>query len=82
MVFNLEYLDGITQARLLASFVPALNSSYDAEDAGDASWCATIVSNTNHFQLVAQYLVSRLSFHQVSQVIFDTKDLIVIGSIV
>ena len=53
---------GITQARLLASFVPTLYSSEDAADAGTVSWYAIIVVNTKQFQLVAQYLASGLSF--------------------
>ena len=74
-------MDGITQARLLASFVPTLYSSEDAADAGTVSWYAIIVVNTKQFQLVAQYLAAGMTFRQVAQVMLDTKELLGIGSI-
>jgi hypothetical protein len=80
MMFHLEDMDRITRARLLESFVPTLDSSKDAADAGNVSRC-TITTNTKRFQLVAQYLAARLSFHQVSQVIMGTKEVLDIGSI-
>ena len=46
MMFHPEDMDGITQARLLASFVLTLDSSEDAADAGNVSWYAIIVSYT------------------------------------
>ena len=58
---------------LIARFVPALDSSWDAADAGDISWYAVIIINTNQFQLVAKYVSSRLLFHQVAHLIIDTK---------
>jgi hypothetical protein len=42
-----------TRARLLESFVPTLDSSEDAADAGDVSRYAITVTNTKLFQLVA-----------------------------
>ena len=76
MMFHSEDMDGITRARLIARFVPTLDSSKDAADAGNVSWCAIIVSYTKQSQLVAQYLASILSFHQVSRVMLDTKELL------
>ena len=81
MMFHPEDMDGVTRARLLASFFPTLDSSEDAADAGDVSWYAIIVSNTKQFQLVAQYLAAGMSFHQVAHVILDTKNLLGIGII-
>ena len=81
MMFHPEEMDGITRARLLTSFVPTLDSSEDAADAGNVSRYAIIVRNTNQFQLLAQYLAAGLSFRQVAQVILDTKELLGIGSI-
>ena len=66
MMFHPEDMDGITQARLLASFVPNLYSSEDAADAGNVSRYVIIVRNTKHFQFVAQYLADGLSFSQVA----------------
>ncbi|KAH9563585.1 hypothetical protein CY35_05G133100 [Sphagnum magellanicum] len=62
-------MDGITRARLLESFVPTLDSSEDAGDAGNVSWYAITVTNTKQFQLV------------VTQVIMETKEVLGIGSI-
>ena len=81
MMFHPEDMDGITRARLLARFVPTLDLSEDAADAGDVSRYAIIVSNTKQFQLVAQYLAAGLSFRQVAQVMLETKELLGIGSI-
>ena len=81
MMFHPEDMDGVTQAHFLASFVPTLDSSEDAADAGDVTRYSIIVSNNKRFQLVAQYLAAGLSFHQVAQAILDTKNLIGIGSI-
>ena len=81
MMFHLEDMDGITRARLLTRFVPALDSSEDAADAGNVSRYAIIVRNKNQFQLVAQYLAAGLSFRHVAQVILDTKEILGIGSI-
>ena len=66
MMFHLYYLDRITQARLLARFVPTLDSSEDAADADNASWYSITVNNTNQFKLVAKYLSVGLYFHQVA----------------
>jgi hypothetical protein len=54
MMFHPEDMDGITRARLLENFVPTLDSSEDAADAGDFSRYAITATNTKHFQLVAQ----------------------------
>jgi hypothetical protein len=81
MMFHPENMDGIIRACLLESFVPTLDSSEDAEDAGDVSWYAITVTNTKQFQLVAQYLAAGQSFRQVSQVIMETKEVLGIGSI-
>jgi hypothetical protein len=81
MMFHPEDMDGITRARLLECFVPTLDSSEDAADAGDVSRYAITVTNTKQFQLVAQYLAAGLSFRQVSQVIMATKEVLGIGSI-
>jgi hypothetical protein len=54
MMFHPEDMDGITRARLLEKIVPTLDSSEDAADAGDVSRYAIAVTNTKHFQLVAQ----------------------------
>jgi hypothetical protein len=62
MMFHPEDMDGITRARLLESIVPTLDSSEDAADLGDVSRYANTVTNTMHFQLVAQYLAAGLSF--------------------
>ena len=56
IMFHPEDMDGITQARLLASFVPTLYSSEDAADMGNVSRYVIIVRNTKHFQFVAQSL--------------------------
>ena len=72
---------GITRACLLASFVPTLDSSEDASDAGNVSRYAIIVGNTNQFQSVAQCLAAGLSFRQLAQVMLNKKDLLGIGSI-
>ena len=61
--------------------MPTPNSSEDAVDSGDVVWYDIIISNTNQFQLVAKYLANVMLFHQVTQVVVDTKDLLVIGSI-
>ena len=81
MMFHPEDMVGINRASLLASFVPALDSSKDAADAGNISRYAIIVGNTKQFQLLEQYLDSRLSFCQVAQVMLNTKELLAIGSI-
>jgi hypothetical protein len=81
MMFHPEDMDRITRARLLESFVPTLDSSEDAADAGDVSRYAITVTNTRQFQLVAQYLGAGLSSRQVSQVIMETKEVLGIGSI-
>jgi hypothetical protein len=81
MMFHPEDMDGITRARLLESFVPTLESSEDAADAGGVSRYAITVTNTKQFQLVGQYLAAGLSFRQVSQVIMETKKVLGIGSI-
>ena len=81
IMFHPEDMDGITRARLLTSFELTLDSSEDVAYAGNVSWYASIVSNTEQYHLVAQYLATGLSFRQVAQVILDTKKLIGIGSI-
>ena len=81
MMFHPEDMDGITWSRLLANFVPTLDSSEDVADLGNVSRYAIIVSNTKQFQLVAQYLAAGLSFCQVEQVMLDRKELLGIGSI-
>ena len=81
MMFHPEDMDGVTRARLIAIFVPTLDSSEDAAESGDVSWYAIIISNTKQFQLFAQYFAAGLSFHQVAQVILETKYLLGIGSI-
>jgi hypothetical protein len=40
---------------------------------GDVSRYAITVTNTEQFQLVAQYLAAGLSFRQVSHVIMETR---------
>jgi hypothetical protein len=50
MMFLPEDMDGITRARLLESFVPTLDSSEGAADAGDVSRYAITVPNTKQFQ--------------------------------
>ena len=74
MMFHPEDMVGITRARLLASFVPTLDSSEDAADAGNIIWYAIIVGNMKQFQLVAKYLAAGLSFRQVAQVMLYTKE--------
>jgi hypothetical protein len=81
MMFHPEDMDGITRARLFESFVPALDSSEDAADAGDVSRYAITVTKTKQFQLFAHYLAAELSFRQVSQVTMETKEVLGIGSI-
>jgi hypothetical protein len=80
MMFHPVDMDGITRALLLERFVPTLDSSEDAADAGDVSRYAITATNTKQFQLVAQYLAAGLSFRQVSQVIMETKEVLGIGS--
>jgi hypothetical protein len=81
MMFHPEDMNGI-RARLHESFVPTLDSSEGAADAGDVSRYAITVTNTKkQFQLVAQYLAAGLSFRQVSQVIMETKEVLGIGSV-
>ena len=46
MMFHPEKLYGITQLRLLKSFVPTLNYSENAADAGDVSKYFIIVRKT------------------------------------
>jgi hypothetical protein len=46
MMFHPEDMDGLTRARLLESFVPTLDSSEEAADAGDISRYAITVTNT------------------------------------
>jgi hypothetical protein len=46
MMLRPDDKDGITRAHLLESFVPTLDSSEDAEDAGDVSRYAITVTNT------------------------------------
>ena len=46
MMFLPEDMVGITRAHLLTSFVPTLDSSEDAADAGNFSRYAIIVGNT------------------------------------
>ncbi|CAM6014690.1 unnamed protein product [Sphagnum balticum] len=81
MMFHPEDMDGVTRARLLESFVSALDSSEDAADAGDVSRYAITVTNTKQFQLVVQYLAVGLLFRQVTQVIMETKEVHSIRSI-
>ena len=81
MMFHPDDMVGITLARLLASFVPTLDSSEDVADAGNFSRYAIIVCNTKQFQLVAQYLAAGLSFCQVARVMHNTKNLLGIGRI-
>ena len=81
MMFHPEDMVRINRSRLLASFVPTLDSSEDAEDTGNVSWYDITVGNTKHFQLVAQYLAAGMSFHQVAQVMLNTKELLSIRSI-
>ena len=83
MVFHPEGLDRITQARLLARFLTTIYYSEDASYAWDIIWYAIIVRNTKQFRLVAQYLAAGMSFHQLAQVMVDTKELLgiyIIGS--
>ena len=81
MMFHPEDMVGITRACLLAIFVPTLDSSEDAADAGNFSRYAIIVGNTKQFQFVAQYLAAGLTFRQVVQVILDIKEILGIGII-
>ena len=81
MMFHIEDMVGITQARLLESFVPTLDYSEDAADAGNVSRYAIIFGNIKQFQLVAQYFSAGLLFRQVAQVMLDTKELLGIRSI-
>ena len=81
MMFHLEDMVGITRAHPIVSFVPTLDYSEDAADAGNVSRYAIIVGNTKQFQLVAQYLASGLSFRQVTQLMLDTEELLGIRSI-
>ena len=76
MMFHPEDMVGITRARLLAIFVPTLDSSEDAADAVNVSRYAIIVGNTKQFQLVAQYLAAGLLLRQVAQVMINTKELL------
>ena len=62
MMFYPEDMVGINRARLLSIFLPTLDSSDDAADAGNVSRYAIIIGNTKHFQLVAQYLAAGLLF--------------------
>ena len=80
MMFYTYYLDGITQTCLLAIFLSNLNYSEDVADAGNVSLYAIVISNTNQFQLVANYLSSGILFHQVVQVMVNMKDLLGIRS--
>ena len=43
MMFHPDYLDWITQAQLLASFVPTIDSSKDIGDVGHVSRYAIII---------------------------------------
>ena len=61
--------------------MPALDYSEDATYVSNISRYAIIARNTKQFQLVEQYLDSGLSFHQVKNVVVDTKELLVIRSI-
>jgi hypothetical protein len=54
IIFHPEYMDVITRARLLESFVSTLDSSEDAADVDDVSRNAITVTNTKQFQLVAK----------------------------
>jgi hypothetical protein len=81
MMFHPEDMGGITRARLLESFVPTLDSSEDAADAGYVSRYAIVVTSTKQFQLLAQYFAAGLSFRKVSQVIMETKVVLGIRSI-
>ena len=81
-MFCPEDFDGITRACLLVNFLITLDSSEDAADVGDVNHYSIIIRNTNQFQLVAQYFSSGLLFHWVAQVMVDTKELLVIGSMV
>ena len=82
MMFHPEDMVGINRARLLTSFVPTLDSSEDAADAGNVSRYAIIFGNTKQFQLVAQYLAAGLSFSQVAHAMINTREILGIGSIV
>jgi hypothetical protein len=66
MMFHPEDMDGITRARLFESFVPTVDSSEDAADAGNVNQYAITVTNTKQFQLVVKYLAAGLSFRQVT----------------
>ena len=81
MMFHPKDMDGITQACLLKSFVPTLNSSEDAADASNVSWYAITIINPKQFQLVAQNLAAGLLFHQVARVLIETKEVLSIRSI-
>ena len=82
MMFQPEDMVGITQARLLTRFVLTLDSSEDAAGEGNFSRYAIIVGNTNQFQLVAQYLAAGMYFRQMAQGMLNTKELLLIRSIV
>jgi hypothetical protein len=81
MMFHPDDMHGIARARLLESFVPTLDSSEVAADAGDVSRYAITVTNTKQFQLVAQYLAAGLSFRQVSQVIMGMEEVLASGAL-
>jgi hypothetical protein len=49
MMFHPGDMDGITRALLLERFVPTLDSSEDAADAGDVSRYAIAATNTSSF---------------------------------
>jgi hypothetical protein len=49
MMFHPEDMDGITRARLLESFMPTLDSSKDAADAGDVSRYASPSPTPSNF---------------------------------
>ena len=80
-MFNPEDLDVITQAPILAIFFLKIDYSEDSVDDGNASRYAIIVINTRQFNPVAKYLSSGISLHQVAHGMFNTKELLRIGSI-
>jgi hypothetical protein len=81
MMTHPEDMRGITRARLLESFVPTIDSSGDASDAGDVSRYAISLTSTKQVQLAAQYLAASLSFRHVAQEILEMKEVLGIESI-
>ena len=81
MVFHPDCMDSVSQSCILSTFVSTLNYLKDVADAVNISPYPITTINTKYFLLISKYLAYVIPFHQVSQVVFNTKDILGISSL-